>query len=135
MYEEFFEMQHTPFSRYTPVDKLYEDPDTDEIYNRLVYAAHKQLFALLSGDAGSGKTTALRRLRETLNAQEYAVLYAGHPNPIFSDDAMKLIFNYSSGIPRLINRACSQSLIYAYQNRRSIIDDRMVQIVLAGEVA
>ena len=66
---------------------------------------------------------------------EKQLAYAGHPNPIFSDDAIKLIFNYSSGLPRLINRACSQSLIYAYQNRRSIIDDRMVQIVLAGEVA
>ena len=33
------------------------------------------------------------------------------------------------------NRACTQALIYAYQNRRAIIDDRMVQIVLEGEVA
>lgn len=33
------------------------------------------------------------------------------------------------------NRACTQAVIYAYQNRRAIIDDRMVQIVLEGEVA
>lgn len=34
-----------------------------------------------------------------------------------------------------VNRVCTQALIYAYQNRRAIIDDRMVQIVLEGEVA
>ena len=45
----------------------------------------------------------------------------------------KAVHSFSSGIPRLINRACTQSLVYAYQNRRAIIDDRMVQLVLEGE--
>lgn len=66
---------------------------------------------------------------------EKQLAYAGHPNPIFSEDALQRIFEFSSGVPRLINRACTQALIYAYQNRRAIIDDRMVQIVLEGEVA
>lgn len=48
---------------------------------------------------------------------------------------MKAVHSFSSDIPRLINRACTQSLVYAYQNRRAIIDDRMVQLVLAGEVS
>ena len=66
---------------------------------------------------------------------EKQLTYAGHPNAIFSEDAMKAVHSFSSGIPRLINRACTQSLVYAYQNRRSIIDDRMVQLVLEGEVS
>lgn len=49
MYEKFFEMTDTPFTRGIPVDMLYRDRDTEEIYNRLVYAADKQLFALLVG--------------------------------------------------------------------------------------
>ena len=36
-------------------------------------------------------------------------------------------------VPRLINNACTNSLIYAYQNRRTIIDDKMVQQVIDGE--
>jgi type II secretory pathway predicted ATPase ExeA len=266
MFEEFFEMSHTPFTRGIPVDMLYHDHDTDEIHNRLMYAVQKQLFAILIGDAGAGKTTALRRLKETLEGSVYDVLYladskltprhfyngmleqlgcetkfyrgdarkllhrqidlmrgmenrklavivdeshllskemleeirfllnyrmdsenplalilsgqselwdklktqayrairhridiqcflsayeysqtkayiekqlayAGRTNPIFSEDAMKLIFEFSAGLPRLINRACTQSLSYAYQNRRSIIDDRMVKIVLDAEVS
>ncbi len=63
---------------------------------------------------------------------EKQLTYAGHPNAIFSEDAMKAVHSFSSGIPRLINRACTQSLVYAYQNRRAIIDDRMVQLVLEG---
>ena len=51
MYEEFFEMTHTPFVRGIPVDNLYEDQDTEEVYNRLLYAASRQLFALVVGDA------------------------------------------------------------------------------------
>ena len=63
------------------------------------------------------------------------MIYAGHSNAIFSEDALKVIHSFSSGIPRLINRACTQSLVYAYQNRRPIVDDRMVQLVLVGEVS
>ena len=66
---------------------------------------------------------------------EKQLAYAGHSNAIFSEDALKVIHSFSSGIPRLINRACTQSLVYAYQNRRPIVDDRMVQLVLVGEVS
>ena len=59
--------------------------------------------------------------------------YSGFKGSIFSDDAMKLIYDFSSGVPRLINNACTNSLIYAYQNRRTIIDDKMVQQVIDGE--
>ena len=266
MYEKFFEMKNTPFTRGIPVDMLYHDSEIDEIHNRLIYTARKQLFAVLVGDSGAGKTTILRRLKSTLDGPEFCVLYlteskltprnfynglleqlgcdahfyrgdarktlhhqieimrgvekrnlvvivdeshlldkemleeirfllnykmdsenplalvlsgqqefwdklkkqayrairnrvdiccflspyefaqtrqyiekqmeyAGRTSPVFSDDAMKLIYDFSAGIPRLVNRACTQSLIYAYQQRRTIIDDHMVQIVLDAEVA
>ena len=75
MYEKFFEMKCTPFTRGIPTDMLYQDSDTEEIYNRLIYAADKQLFAVLVGDAGAGKTTMLRRLKQALERPDYAVLY------------------------------------------------------------
>lgn len=265
MYEEFFRMSKTPFTRGIPSDSLYSDDDILEVQNRLIYTAQKQLFAVLSADAGMGKTTLLRCLYEKLNGTEYTVLYlsdskltprhfynglleqlgcetsfyrgdarkllhhqieimrgvghkklvvivdeahllskemfeeirfllnyhmdsenplalilsgqsemsdklklqslravqhridvkcflepydfsktkayitrqllfSGHEGDIFSEEAMRVIHQFSGGIPRLINRACSQSLCYAYQSRRNIVDDHMVQEVLRGEV-
>jgi len=265
MYEAFFQMKHTPFSRGIPVEEMYTDPDMQEIHDRLIYTAQKQLFSVLIADAGMGKTAMLRRFRESLKETEYQTIYltdskltprhfyngmleqlgcetrfyrgdarrllhhqiemmrgmgnqklvvivdeghllskemleeirfllnykmdsenplalilvgqtelwerlklqafraiqhridlkcfmspydfaktkayierqliwSGHEGPIFSEDAMKLIQNFSGGIPRLINRVCSQSLIYAYQSRRNIVDDRMIQQVIDSEV-
>ena len=46
MYEEFFEMQNTPFSRDVPADRLYTSPVIDDAIGRLTYAADRQLFAV-----------------------------------------------------------------------------------------
>jgi type II secretory pathway predicted ATPase ExeA len=61
--------------------------------------------------------------------------YAGCDKDIFSDSAVDDIFRYSSGIPRLINKACTSSLIYGAQNRKNIIDDRMVGLVIECELS
>ncbi len=265
MYETFFQMKHTPFTRGIPVSEMYSDPEIQEIHDRLLYTARKQLFAVLAADAGMGKTATLRRFRESLADSEFVVLYladskltprhfynglleqlgcetkfyrgdarrllhqqieimrgignrklvvivdeshllskemleeirfllnyhmdsenplalilagqtelwdrlklqvfravqhridvkcfmpaydfartkayvdrqliwSGHEGPIFTEDALRLVQDFSGGVPRLINRACSQSLIFAYQMRRNIVDDRMMQQVIESEV-
>lgn len=65
---------------------------------------------------------------------EKQLLYAGKQGPIFSEDAIKAIYTFSNGVPRKVNRVCKQSLIYAYQNRLQIVDDKMVKLVLDSEV-
>ena len=47
---------------------------------------------------------------------------------------MKSIFTFSGGNPRLVNRACSQSLIYGAQMKQTCIDSKSVDIVLENEV-
>ena len=59
--------------------------------------------------------------------------YSGFQGSIFSDDAQQLIYEHTGGVCRLINTICRDSLKYAAQNRRTIIDDRMVQKVIEGE--
>jgi tRNA A37 threonylcarbamoyladenosine biosynthesis protein TsaE len=47
----------------------------DEILGRLTYAAERQLFAVLTGDCGTGKTTTIRRFSQELDHTHYRVLY------------------------------------------------------------
>jgi type II secretory pathway predicted ATPase ExeA len=266
MFESFYGFTQTPFSRAIPTGKLYRGNDSDELLERLKWAAKEQLFAVMTGDSGTGKTTILRcfrnglegsrykaiyisdskmtprtfykaileelgfeakylrseakrqlhreieimkgvhglhpvvivdeahllgremleeirfllnykmdsvspmalilaaqpELREKLKLQPYAAIrqridiqcavghmdrhqtgeyikahldYAGCDKDIFSDAAVDDIFRYSSGISRMVNKACTSSLIYGAQNRKSIIDDRMVGLVIECELS
>ena len=45
MYEQFFEMTHTPFTRDVPPEALYESPAMRDALGRLAYVADRQLFA------------------------------------------------------------------------------------------
>ena len=42
MYETFFGMEHTPFVRDVPADKLYESDSFRETLGRLAYVADRQ---------------------------------------------------------------------------------------------
>jgi len=60
--------------------------------------------------------------------------YAGTDRELFTDAAIDEIFNFSGGIPRLINKAGTESLMFGAQNRKTIIDDRMVKTVVDHEL-
>jgi type II secretory pathway predicted ATPase ExeA len=265
-FETFYGFKETPFSRTIPTDKLYRGNDSDELIERLKYAAQRQLFAVLTGDSGTGKTTTLRRFHDELAGSEFKILYisdskltpigfyrslleklgfesshlrstakrrlhkeievmkgvhgtipvaivdeshllnremleevrfllnyrmdsqspmalimagqtelwdrlklqsyaairqridvvcaigqldriqtdeyiqshmafAGCTKDVFSDAAIDDIFKFSGGIPRLINKACTCALMYGAQNRKSIVDDRMIKLVVESELS
>jgi type II secretory pathway predicted ATPase ExeA len=266
MFEGFYGFTATPFCRGIPVPSLYRDRDRDEIVGRLKYAAKNQMFALLSGESGVGKTTILRRLSGELPKTEYTVIYlsdsrltprlfykevlgqlgydakyfrgdaktqlfreieimkamhgvsavvivdeshllgrdmleevrfllnikmdsaspislilsaqselreklrcpgfaairqrvdiqcnvgtfdlsqtmeyvkthlayAGCGQDIFTEAAIEDIFKFSGGISRLVNKACSASLLYGAQNSKALVDDRMVKFVIESELS
>ncbi len=75
MYEEYFGMDHTPFVRNIPEDRLYESRAFNETLGRLCYVADRQMFAVVTGDSGCGKSTLIRRFCAELPKDEYIVLY------------------------------------------------------------
>ena len=75
MYEQHFGMIHTPFSRDIPADALYESPAMSNALGRLGYVADKQLFAVVTSDAGCGKTTLIRKFKVSLPKEDYILLY------------------------------------------------------------
>jgi len=75
MFESFYEMVHTPFSRNIPPEHLYPSIMLEEALGRLEYAASRQLFAVITGNSGSGKTTTIRKFAQTLDPSRYQVMY------------------------------------------------------------
>ena len=75
MYEEFYHFQTSPFSRDIPTENLFDFPEMAEVVSRMQYVCEKQLFAVLTGDCGTGKTTALRKLNDLLDPRCYRMMY------------------------------------------------------------
>ncbi|QNB44886.1 AAA family ATPase [Thermanaerosceptrum fracticalcis] len=75
MFESFYGLSQTPFSRDIPTDQLYQSLMLEETLGRLEYAAKRQLFAVVTGDCGTGKTTTIRRFRDSLDPAKFMVLY------------------------------------------------------------
>ena len=75
MYESFYGMTHTPFTRDVPADALYESDAMADTLGRLAYVADRQLFAVVTADAGCGKSTLIRKFSESLPKDQYIFLY------------------------------------------------------------
>ena len=54
---------------------------------------------------------------------------AGATQPIFSPDAIPLVYRYSKGIPRLINLICEHALVSAYVEEIKPVPARIVESV------
>jgi type II secretory pathway predicted ATPase ExeA len=75
VFESFYGMTRTPFSRDIPTDHLYQSTMLEETFGRLNYAAQRQMFAVVTGDCGTGKTTAIRYFKECLDEAKFTVMY------------------------------------------------------------
>jgi len=75
VFETFYGMEETPFTRDVPTNQLYDSFTMQEVLGRLKYAAERQLFAVLTGGCGTGKTTTIRRFVDKLDHGKFQVLY------------------------------------------------------------
>jgi len=64
------------------------------------------------------------------------IIYAsGSDNQIFTDAAVTAIFDYSSGLPRKINRLAALCLMHAAQVNKRVVDDHMVNLIIDAELS
>ncbi|MBE0430121.1 MAG: AAA family ATPase [Thermoleophilia bacterium] len=75
MFEAYFGFVGTPFSRDMSVNHLMETESSKELQGRLNYVARVRAFGVFTGDAGTGKTTAIRKFSQGLDSNRYRVLY------------------------------------------------------------
>ncbi len=75
MINQFFGLTSTPFSKEIPTNNLYQSTSFKECMARLHYMVRTRSFGLLSGEIGSGKSTAIRALRDALDVVKYRFIY------------------------------------------------------------
>jgi general secretion pathway protein A len=70
----------------------------------------------------------------TTNYIAHRLKMAGQPTPMFTDEAIKLIFDFTRGTPREINNLCDISLLVGYSRRVREIDEKIVAEVIKDMV-
>lgn len=75
MYEGFFGMERTPFTKDMPAEELYDCRTYREVLDSLIYTAQKKGFAVITGDPGCGKSTLIRKFAAELPKEQYLLLY------------------------------------------------------------
>jgi len=75
IYEEYFALSATPFGRDIPVTELVKSKQWNELSGRLLHVAKNRLFGIFTGETGTGKTTALRRMAAALDKNRFRLLY------------------------------------------------------------
>ncbi len=69
MYAAHFGFTQAPFERELPTALLYDSPCFSEALARLLYVCKKRTLALITGEAGSGKSALLRLLGQQAGPQ------------------------------------------------------------------
>ena len=71
-------------------------------------------------------------IRYHLNTLDYT--HTGRPTPIFTQEAIKLIFDFTRGTPREINNVCDVALLVGYTKRAREIGDTIIAEVIKDMV-
>ncbi len=75
MWESFFGFKKTPFSDSPDAKQLFDSGAWNQVRTRLEFLANHHGAGLLTGEVGSGKSTAARAFTATLNPNLYKILY------------------------------------------------------------
>jgi general secretion pathway protein A len=77
---DFYGFTHTPFTKSTAAKDLYPSRGHCEVQGRLAFALQDRLPALVTGDVGTGKSTAVRAFAQALDRNLYAIVYLSNPH-------------------------------------------------------
>jgi general secretion pathway protein A len=66
---------------------------------------------------------------DTRNYINHRLMIAGCNKEIFTEEALRLIYQYSNGIPRLINTVCDNALLEGYLFKSNVIDNLTIKTV------
>ena len=79
MFQEYYGFARAPFSKTIETDKLFATSGQKELTARLTYLVRERGCGLVTGEIGSGKSTAVRACTAGLDANSYLVVYLANP--------------------------------------------------------
>ena len=75
MYRTFFGLYREAFPAQIEINDILVTPEVSGVKNRIDYSLRLGCSAVITGDVGSGKSTALRYAASSLHPSEYKVFY------------------------------------------------------------
>ena len=67
--------------------------------------------------------------KETTAYIKHRLTKAGGSAHLFNEAACALVYRYSEGVPRVINKICDLSLVYGFAEQAGVIDARLIEAV------
>jgi general secretion pathway protein A len=108
MFQEFYGFTRVPFSRTIATQDLFPTAGQKELNARLTYLVRERGLGLVTGEIGSGKSTAVRTFAASLDFNRYLVIYLANPTTGMTGLYRDLLVNLGSeppfGTPRLVAR-------------------------------
>jgi len=130
MFEAFFNFTKTPFQRDIHVDSLYVTPQLKDFQDRLAHGVKNCFFLIVTGDSGSGKTTAIRQFMSGLDQSKFVAFYVSEsrltPRNFYFD-----VLNQLGVKPRFYRGDAKRQLI---KEIRALSSDRKLPVIIIDEV-
>lgn len=104
MFQQYYGFTQLPFSKSIPTQDLFDTAAQKELAARLTYLVREQGFGLLTGEFGSGKSTAVRAFSASLDANRYLVTYLGNPTTGISGLYRELLLHLGHHPPYTASR-------------------------------
>ena len=79
MFQQFYGFARLPFTKAIDTANLYQTSGQKELSARLTYLVRERSFGLVTGEIGSGKSTAVRSFTASLDANSHLVIYLTNP--------------------------------------------------------
>lgn len=79
MFQQFYGFARIPFSKDIPAQDILATPGQAELSARLSYLVSEQGIGLVTGEIGSGKSTAVRSFVASLDPNRHLVIYLSNP--------------------------------------------------------
>jgi len=79
MYQHHYGFTRLPFAKDIPATALFDAPGQAELCTRLSFLLKQRGIGLVTGETGSGKSTALRRFVANLDKAHHTVIYLANP--------------------------------------------------------